>query len=233
MALFDSNIFDDVIFDTIEVVGVTHTLNQISFNIVGRSFQSSRSFELTSSDFKLIGAGISNALVQELATPNLKLNSQAVQDATGRIEELLSVVLPITPYSFQTSRTTDTQSVSFTLSAEILESSIAIVQSLNPIIFKFNTTSLSQVVMLSADEAVNYLAYSKLRSLGYRGQINDMLYDFFDAGGNAINDREYNWLVARTGVQDKSSSDLWMIYLKNLGYSGSFSDMIRQFWINY
>ncbi len=43
------------------------------------------------------------------------------------------------------------------------------------------------------------------------------------------NDLEYQWLVDR-GATPAQLADMWLEYLGGLGYTGSLSDMLHDFW---
>jgi hypothetical protein len=101
-------------------------------------------------------------------------------------------------------------------------------------LFKNKANSLRVPVVLSLDLATTDLMAFKLRTDGYLGTVNDMLYGFFGSGGAiSLQDAEKLWLVSKTGVSVGSSQDLWVIYLNNIGYSGTLDDMMKQYWYEY
>lgn len=58
--------------------------------------------------------------------------------------------------------------------------------------------------------------------------MNDMLYVFL-GGNGSLNDRERAWLLSNVGASNLSNNDLWYVYLRSQGYTGSVQEMKRAF----
>jgi hypothetical protein len=73
-----------------------------------------------------------------------------------------------------------------------------------------------------------------LRSLGYTGTTNDMLYEFWGQFGGpstgSLNDRMHDSLKTLGFVGQ--INDRWYKYLQSLGYEGNINDKELQFWLN-
>ncbi len=65
-------------------------------------------------------------------------------------------------------------------------------------------------------------------------QINDCKLSYYLANGattNDLQDAEREWLLAQ-GIAPEHNQDMFTVYLKSQGYTGSYSDMTTQFWID-
>jgi hypothetical protein len=82
--------------------------------------------------------------------------------------------------------------------------------------------------------SINDARYATLVSLGFTGQVNDMLLQYYLANGAVtpqINDAMLEFLVA-SGAQGEQVNDMWVNYLISLGYEGSINDMLLLYWTN-
>ena len=79
---------------------------------------------------------------------------------------------------------------------------------------------------------LNDARFESLRSRGYTGSTNDMLYDFWgDLGGTGtLNDR-MNSALKILGFSGHIN-DRWDKYLQSLGHSGDINDKELQFWLD-
>lgn len=82
--------------------------------------------------------------------------------------------------------------------------------------------------------SINDARYAALVSLGFTGQVNEMLLQYYLANGAVtpqINDAMFEFLVA-VGAQGEQVNDMWFNYLTSLGYEGSLNDKLLQYWEN-
>lgn len=74
--------------------------------------------------------------------------------------------------------------------------------------------------------------WSALRSLSEVGAQEDMEYSFYLANGATsptVRDAEMQFLAAR-GYSTGSVNDRWKSYLFSLGYTGTVTDMLKEWW---
>lgn len=213
---------------SLEAGSVTFSWSAPSFDLTVDEIQ-----ELFSASFSAITPQISQALLQDIGITALTVSATDFEAAQTSLNELLSSSFSIASSDFYSSYGLETGSVQFGISNQDLEAVYDEILELLSTSLKFSISDISMPVVLSIGDALNTIIQEKLRSLGYRGSLNDMLYDFFAVDAKELNDRERLWLVTATGITEGSTQDLWEVYLNSLGYSGSFNDMLKQFWINY
>lgn len=79
----------------------------------------------------------------------------------------------------------------------------------------------------------NDLKYHTLRSMGFSGDLNKMLWEYYGTTGvstvaKTLNQREYEFLGIQGFTSLKGLNDRWYAYLYSKGYRGSINDMTRQ-----
>jgi hypothetical protein len=76
--------------------------------------------------------------------------------------------------------------------------------------------------------------WSAFKSLSESGAQEDMEYSFYlanGATGTTVRDAEMQFLAAR-GYSTGSVNDRWKGYLSSIGYTGTVTDMLKEWW-NY
>ena len=72
-----------------------------------------------------------------------------------------------------------------------------------------------------------------LENLGYTGSVPQMLVDFYKANGataDSLQTAEYQFLLAR-GMTSNTIADMWVEYFRSLGYTPSFHEGMKDFWV--
>lgn len=65
----------------------------------------------------------------------------------------------------------------------------------------------------------------------YGETINEKLMSHFGTSG-AFADAERSWLISQVGASPLSNNDLWYVFLKTQGYTGSLSDMKSKYFLS-
>jgi hypothetical protein len=74
--------------------------------------------------------------------------------------------------------------------------------------------------------------YDSLRLRGYTGTVTDMLLQYYKYNGatsNNIQDAELEYLILK-GFTSGSNTDKWYAYLFSLGFIGTLTDMLFNYW---
>jgi len=71
-----------------------------------------------------------------------------------------------------------------------------------------------------------------LNARGYVGTVTDMLLQYYKANGatsNSLTDAETQFLISK-GFTTGTVTDKWFAYLRSLGYTGTVTDMLFNYW---
>lgn len=213
------------------------SLNSVQFEFVARPVDvliPVGGINLNSVNFSFSLQTLQNLSRIDLNSISFPFTPRALEIFQARLLNLTSVGFNIQSVPVDFSSKIDLSSRDFSLNSQSIDTSlISGPLELNPLQFKFQTRPIYMPIVLTVDDALNGIIYLKLTLSGYSGKLNDMLYAFFGGNRTSLNDREYDWLVTRTGLPGLSNSDLWNVYLESLGYSGSLNNKLKEFWINY
>ena len=189
--------------------------------------------ELNPVSFSASSVAIQGNRIAQLVNASFSASSQPISQSGDAILEINPVSFGATSGTFQSQLNLSVNNSSFSQSISPIDYVLNASVELNPVSVSVSINDIITPFVMTISDALNSIIHMKLTDEGYVGSIEDQLYSFFGGTGKSIKDRERDWLISQTGISEGHISDLWISYLKSLGYSGSIQDMLKEFWINY